>query len=83
MIKCRTAAELLSRDLDEDLSLGSRMLLNSHLWLCKDCRCYRAYLEVMNEALLVALTDLTRSTSRLSADARQRIKSQLFDNSDE
>jgi hypothetical protein len=49
-LRCRKAAGLMSRRLDERLRLSERLGLGAHLLLCKGCRSYDEQLQLLRSA---------------------------------
>jgi anti-sigma factor RsiW len=50
-LRCESASELLSRRLDERLSLAERVALQGHLFACRHCRRLRRQLRFLSAAL--------------------------------
>ena len=45
MISCKRAAELISKQLDEPLSVKEEVLLKVHLFICEFCEQFRTHLQ--------------------------------------
>ncbi len=85
-LKCREAAELMSRSMDGDLTSVDRWALRLHMMVCAACRTYRRQVESVRRALKeaagrlendgplpgpAALPDELRERLRAIADADQ------------
>ena len=55
-LKCREAAELLSRSMDGELSGAERWALRLHMGVCAACRRYRRQISSLREMLQDAQT---------------------------
>lgn len=75
-VGCDVSAELVSQSHDEPLTRTEKLVLWSHLLLCRPCRRLRQQLVFLHEAVhrFVARTEEDTDTV-LSADARSRILS--------
>ena len=51
MISCKRAAELLSKSMEEQLSLTERATLSVHLFICEFCEQYKKQLETVRSVL--------------------------------
>ena len=82
---CKQTVELISQSMERSLTLRERVLLKLHLWVCMWCQWYLEHLHIMRDALRGQETendDLDVSTTtRLSDEARERIRSSLTNNS--
>ncbi len=50
MLSCRQATELMSQEQDRVLSLGERLGLRLHVWICTGCNNYRRQMSVLRAA---------------------------------
>lgn len=50
MLSCRQATELMSQEQDRVLSLGERLGLRVHVWICSGCNNYRRQMGVLRAA---------------------------------
>jgi len=51
MISCKHATELMSQGLDRQLSLGERLRLRLHLFICIGCRNTLKHFRFLREAI--------------------------------
>lgn len=80
MTSCKEASDLLSASLDTRLPVARRIGLRLHLLMCKMCSRYRQQLIFLRRAAAVyaaRTAPLPDETSRLPADAAQRIAQQI------
>ncbi len=75
-VNCREATELFSRTQDERLHLADRVAMRMHLAICRNCTRFARQLQDMRR-LLRSGGALEDETAGLSADARQRIETEL------
>jgi len=82
---CKQTVQLISESMERSLTPRERVLLKLHLWVCMWCQWYLEHLHLMRDALRVQETehdDLDVSTpTRLSDEARERIRRSLTNNS--
>lgn len=79
---CHKAAQLISDGMDRRLSLWERFCLRIHLLLCGACRRYRRQLNAIREAMRQEPhAENANVTASLGADARDRIRAALRENS--
>ena len=50
MLSCKQATELMSQEKDRPLSLGERIGLRLHVWICAGCGTYRRQMDVLRAA---------------------------------
>ena len=50
MLNCKQASELLSQNLDRDLSLREKILLRFHLLICHGCSNFSKQMQVLRQA---------------------------------
>ena len=84
LISCEKYTELASRQLDEQLSLGQRILFWGHHLLCLVCRRFRRQLHLIHDAShCIAQHELDddafASEKALNDAQRERIKKSLKD----
>ena len=75
-LPCRTHAELLTRELDEPLSRGTRWGLAIHLLYCTGCKRLRAQLRRLKE-LSRSLANAPEAGEPMPPAARERIVESL------
>lgn len=51
MIDCKQASQLISKSLDRRLSLGERLSLRFHTFICEACRRFGQQLNILRVAL--------------------------------
>lgn len=51
MVSCRKATTLLSKQMDEPLSLWEKFLLSTHLLVCWCCRRFQTHILILREAI--------------------------------
>ena len=77
---CRQTVYVASQSLERPLSLGERLKLKVHLWVCIWCVRYLEQLQLMRDTLRARgskLSDDEASDASLSAEARERMKRAL------
>jgi hypothetical protein len=71
--------------MERPLTLRERVLLKLHLWVCMWCLWYMEHLQLMRDALRVQENETddveVSTTTRLSDEARERIRRSLTNNS--
>ena len=81
----KQAVELISQSMERPLTLRERVLLKPHLWVCMWCQRYLEHLQLMRDALRVQENENEEAevspTTRLSDEARERIRRSLTNNS--
>lgn len=50
MLTCRELTELCSRELDQEMTLGQKVSMHSHLLMCSGCSNYRRQLSMLHNA---------------------------------
>jgi hypothetical protein len=82
---CKQTVEIISQSMERPLTLRERVLLKLHLWVCMWCLWYMEHLQLMRDALRVQETENddrdVSTTTRLSDEARERIRRSLTNNS--
>jgi len=56
MLTCKETAELVSKEVDDRLSLKERLDLRLHLMMCRGCRNYRSNVRFLRRACEEAAT---------------------------
>lgn len=82
MLSCQRASQLISDGLNRRLSMGERISLRFHTFVCAACRTYRRQLAVIHRAMMQhGLGDADSASEfadvKLSAEARDRIRKAL------
>ncbi len=80
--KCNDTTELISENMDHNISVFKRWRMGFHLALCEYCREYKAQLETLRQMTLgldQEAPNLTAQTS-LKADSKERIKKEIEKN---
>lgn len=72
MISCKRATELISRSLDEELSIKEKLALHIHLYICEFCELFRVQLEGIRKAL--KLEPPAALSKSLSAEKKAKLK---------
>ena len=70
--------------MERPLTLRERVLLKLHLWVCMWCLWYMEHLQIMRDALRLQENESdvdVSTTTRLSDEARERIRRSLTNNS--
>lgn len=49
MLSCKQATELMSRQMDMELSMPQRMGLRFHLMMCKGCRNFSRQMDILRQ----------------------------------
>lgn len=81
---CKQTVEMISQSMERPLTLRERVLLKLHLWVCMWCLWYMEHLQTMRDALRLQENESDvniSTTTRLSDEARERIKRSLTNNS--
>lgn len=78
MMNCKQASQLISRTLDETLSLRERFALKLHLYLCKYCSRFSQQLHSLHIALHNMSKSIEDDTSiKLSSETKKEIVNSL------
>ena len=74
--KCKDTTELISENMDHDLSVFKRWRMGFHLALCKYCRKYKAQLETLRQMTRGLGKEVpgTDSHASLKPDSKERMK---------
>ncbi len=81
---CKQTVEIISQSMERPLTLRERLLLKLHLWVCMWCLWYMEHLQIMRDALRLQENESDvdiSTTTRLSDEARERIRRSLTNNS--
>jgi hypothetical protein len=82
---CKQTVEILSQSMERPLTVRERVLLKLHVWVCMWCQWYVEHLHIMRDTLRVQGNENddveTPTTTRLSDEARERIRRSLTNNS--
>lgn len=78
MLTCKDTSRLVSEGLDRNLSLGEKIGLRLHLWMCDSCRNFKQQMDYLRQALRRgwAHGDLP-AEKPLSLEAKERIRQAL------
>lgn len=79
MLNCKQASELLSQGMDEKLSLGKKLSLRMHLFMCDGCSNFISQLTFLRKVLQQHRECSQCDSLHLSDEARQRIAKALED----
>lgn len=74
MISCRKATELLSRQLDEPLSLWDRGRLRLHLLICHACRVFERRLTQIRRVLKQQFAGMVEQITHVGLSTADRLK---------
>lgn len=80
MISCKEASELISQSMDRRLSFAERVRIRIHLLACQACTQYGKQLRFLRLAasrFSKGMEHGEQESSRLSPEARERIKKAL------
>jgi hypothetical protein len=82
---CKQTVEILSQSMERPLTVRERVLLKLHVWVCMWCQWYVEHLHIMRDTLRVQENENdgveVSTTTRLSDEARERIRRSLTNNS--
>jgi len=70
MITCKHATELISKSMEEELSVRERFSLRLHLFICEFCEQFRKQIEVLRRAVK---REDSVCGEKLSEEAKHRI----------
>jgi hypothetical protein len=74
MLKCKEASQLVSRALDEKLSMRERIELKFHLFICKYCSTFNQQLKTLTIAISKLRKTIEDDTSiTLPKETKSRI----------
>jgi predicted anti-sigma-YlaC factor YlaD len=74
--KCKDTTELISENMDHNISVFKRWRMGYHLALCKYCRKYKTQLESLRQMTLGLDDEVSESTPQtsLKSDSKERMK---------
>jgi predicted anti-sigma-YlaC factor YlaD len=74
--KCKDTTELISENMDHNISVFKRWRMGYHLALCKYCRKYKIQLESLRQMTLGLDDEASESTPQtsLKPDSKERMK---------
>jgi len=77
MATCRETTELASRAMDQRLPFGDRMAMRMHLAICRNCARFDQQLQEMRRLFRVETGADEDVAPGLTAEARQRIATEM------
>lgn len=80
MISCKRATELISKSLEDSLSLKDEVLLKMHLFICETCELFRKQSHVLRKAVRASETALlegSKDEPPVDPSAKERIQKKL------
>ena len=81
MISCKRATELMSKSMEDSLTLTEEISLRIHNFICEYCEQFKKQLvtirKVLHHGLEHETTDKSGSQPKLSQSAKDKIKSSL------
>lgn len=79
MISCKHATELISKQMEERLSLREEVSLKIHLFVCEFCEKFRQQSEFIRKALSFKRKESEEEVSSISipAKAKERLRERL------
>lgn len=77
MMSCREVSELVSRSLDEDLPLLTRVKVRLHLMMCRMCAAFARRVRILRAQLHAASADDAAATASLPPASKERMKAVL------
>lgn len=81
MLKCKDVSQLVSRSLDNKLSLKERVGLQLHLLMCKYCKRFSQQLKKINVAINGIKQNIENDTNiKLPSEVKERIVNSLESN---
>ena len=74
--KCKDTAELISENMDHNISVFKRWRMAFHLALCKYCRKYRAQMETLRQMTLGLDKEVSDTAPQpsLKPDSKEKMK---------
>lgn len=84
MISCKRATELISKSMEQSLTVKEQLTLKLHLFICEFCEQFKTQLGTFRKALrceekgsvLDSIEDTT-SSKELSSDCKAKIKQEI------
>ncbi len=83
MISCKRAAELISKEADEPLSLREQFQLRIHLFVCEFCEQFRRNLGTIRKAILGLPEEKKQSICETSETFKQKLKDAIKSKTEE
>jgi len=76
---CQQTVETISQSMERPLTLGERLKVKIHLWICVWCQWYMEHLQLLRDASRAQADQgpEVMSSATLSNDARERIRRRL------
>ena len=76
---CQQTVETISQSMERSLTLGERIKLKLHFWICVWCQWYMEHLRLIRDASRTqgAAAPEQMASANLSSDARERIRRRL------
>lgn len=78
---CRETVALISKSMEQPLTLRERFLVKVHLWICMWCQWYMEHLQTIRNTLRAQATEPPESNfgtaPGLTDDAKERLKQRL------
>ncbi len=80
--KCKDTTELISENMDHNISVFKRWRMGYHLVLCKYCRKYKAQLETLRQMTLGLEKEVSDKTSQvtLKPDSKEKLQRIIEEN---
>ncbi len=76
MISCKRATELISKRMEEPLTVGEELSLKLHLFICEFCEKFKQQAEMIRSALGRGITELP-GEAKPPEGAKERLKKLL------
>ena len=85
MISCKIATKLISKSLDENLTLAEELKLKMHLFLCETCHLFGKQSRLLRKLVQRSkeVSDESNSLPNFSAEAKIKLKKILDETADE
>ncbi len=78
MFTCREMVDLISQELDQKVSLFSKLKMAMHLAMCRDCKTYSDQIRSVETLMNNHFTgEASNGAIKLSEEARMRIEERL------
>ncbi len=80
MFKCSEVTKLISKSMDQELTIGQKIGVRIHLALCRYCSRYKKHLELIRKFIKDAIEAeiMPAPPLTLSHQARERMKQRLL-----
>ena len=80
MFKCSEVTKLISKSMDQELTIGQKIGIRIHLAMCRYCSRYKKHLELIRKFIKDAIEAeiMPAPPLTLSPQARERIKQRLL-----